>query len=80
MYELKPIYDSRKSFYKKAHVLVDGSRKTLRSYETNVAEINNEKAKIFGFYSNTTIRHIKEFLKQNGFRADTKKQMEEYYT
>ena len=72
---LEPIYDSRKSFYSKAKVLIEGNKKILISYNTKVAEIENDKAKIFGFYSHTTMRHIKEFLKQNGFKVENKKQM-----
>ena len=76
--ELHPQYDSRKSFYKKAMVeSVDGGFK-LYSYNTLVAEIKDNKAIVHGFYSNTTLRHQKEFLKQLGFEADSKKQMEQY--
>jgi hypothetical protein len=74
-------YDSRKSFYGKAEVIVyvDGT-KQLKSYNTIVAEISTEgKAEVFGTYSPTTLRHIKEFLKQNGFSADSKKEIEELY-
>ena len=76
--ELHPYYDSRQSFYKKAMVeSVDGGFK-LYSYNTLVAEIKDNKAILRGFYSPTTLRHQKEFLKQNGFKAESKKQMEEY--
>ena len=37
------------------------------------------KAYVVDTYSQTTLRHIKEFLKQNGFKADSKKQIMEDY-
>ena len=84
MYELNTNYDAKQSFYGKAHVIIEGNKKTLRSYNTNVAEItkleNGEcDVKVFGTYSDTTLRHIKEFLKQEGFVADSKKQIEKDY-
>lgn len=48
---------------------------TLTSYSTEVATIANGVARVRGTYSQTTLRHIKEFLKQNGFRADNSKQI-----
>ena len=77
--ELRSIYDSRKSFYGRALVEIDDNKKTLYSYNTKVAVIENEKVVVFGIYSATTLRHIKEFLKQNGFKAETKKQIEKDY-
>lgn len=71
-YELQARFDSRKSFYCKAHVTEypDG-RKVLTSYTTRVAEITADgKAIVYGWYSNTTTRHQKEFLRQHGFNAD----------
>lgn len=73
---LNPRYDSRKSFYAKAVVITSGDTKQLKSYKTIVAEISSDgKPKVFGDYSQTTLRHIKEFLKQLGFVAETKKQI-----
>ena len=68
-YELTPRFDSRKSFYGKAHVTeYPNGRKVLTSYETNVAEITADgKPIVYGKWSQTTTRHQKEFLKQNGF-------------
>ena len=79
--ELIPKFDSRKSFYKKALVINEDNKLKLQSYDTIVAELNtaNNKIKVNGTYSNTTLRHIKEFLKQKGFKADNKKQIEEDY-
>ena len=79
-YELSTQYDSRASFYGKARVEVQGDTKTLVSYITEVATIkdlgNGEyDVTVKGTYSNTTLRHIKEFLKQNGFKAENSKQI-----
>ena len=66
-YELTPNYDSAKSFYHKAYVNVnrDNTRITLISYDTAVCTIDKGKITLLEPYSRTTIRHIKEFLKQN---------------
>ena len=72
---LKPQYDSRKSFYKKAKVKQVNGKKILQSYQTDVAEIVNGKPYVRGMYSATTSRHIKEFLKQQGFKAESSKQI-----
>jgi len=76
-YELDARYDSRASFYSKARVEQEGNIKRLRSYNTIVAEIDTERetAKVFGTFSDTTLRHIKEFLKQDDFIAETKAQI-----
>ena len=73
--ELKPLYDSRKSFYKKAFVIYGDNNIKLLSYQTIVCSIENDKPKILGLYSVTTTRHIKEFLKQKGFKAETTQQL-----
>lgn len=73
-YVLKP-NDSHKSFYGKAHVIEKGNRKVLRSYNTDVAEIKDGKPVVYGLYSATTTRHIKAFLLENGFKAETSKQI-----
>ena len=78
--ELRCIYDSRKSFYGKAKISYINSVLILKSYNTNVAYIKDNKVRVSGTYSNTTLRHIKEFLKQNGFKAENKSQIEKDYT
>ena len=76
MKNLETIYDSRNSFYGKAKVEVLENRINLYSYETLVAYIENGAAPhVNGDYSQTTLRHIKEFLLQNGFVAINKKQI-----
>ena len=67
---LNPI-DRRKSFYKKAVVLEDNSRLTLRSYNTEVAEFDRTSGKftrLWGGYSATTMRHINAFASYCGLR------------
>jgi hypothetical protein len=86
---LEPVYDGRKSFYGKAQIidrLWDTGqlyKRQLRSYNTIVAEIEytdgERTAEVFGTYSPTTLRHIKDFLYQNGFEVGSKKEIEEMY-
>lgn len=77
--ELRPIYDSRKSFYGKAQIEIKKEKLELYSYSTLVAEIKRDdnKCKVFldsngSLYSPTTLRHIKDFLYQNGVMFGTK--------
>ena len=64
--ELEPRYDGRKSFYKKAKTYVNNyGDLILRSYETDVAKITLDgELVVGGFYSPTTTRHIREFVRQ----------------
>ena len=82
-YHLKPEYDSHKSFYGKAIVEVSGGwgqNATLYSYDTPVVMVgyatdgegNSEFCAYLTpdwDYSATTLRHVKEFLRQYGFGA-----------
>ena len=83
--ELQPQYDRQKSFYRKANVYANDEGKIfLVSYETVVAEITDEiatidgqrRAKVYGWWSNTTARHVNEFLLQHGFDKMSKKEMQ----
>lgn len=75
-YALIPEFDYHKSFHDKARVVVDSEGQTLYSYGTKVARITNDnRPEVYGTYSATTLRHIKEFLRQNGVKADTKSQI-----
>ena len=91
---LIPTFDTRKSFYNKAVVTTDGclfgadkelktsGEKHLYSYNEHVCYIDNtNKVHLLPLwnYSATTLRHVKEFLKQNGFKAETKSQIEKDY-
>ena len=85
-YELQTKHDLRNSFYGKTIVkthLNEQQEKiiSLYSYNTLVAYINEtqNKAVVLNTHSRTTLRHIKEFLKQQGFKAETKTQIEKDY-
>lgn len=65
--ELAARFDSRKSFYGKAQVAQDENESTLYSYNTQVAKVDkNGKLTLFPAwnYSQTTRRHVREFVKQ----------------
>ena len=85
-YELAPVFDSCKSFYGKARVKVDGNTSQLVSYSTVVAIVTYlpdgaKLAHITGIYSRTTTRHIREFLRQHGFKPGPKaKLISEFYS
>jgi len=83
-YELSAQYDARQSFYGKARVRDNDGDLELISYSTRVAVIHAadprdenpaKSASVYGTYSQTTLRHIKEFLLQNGFKAENSKQI-----
>lgn len=66
-YELECLFNNRKSFYRKAYVVVNDNIKTLYSYDTPVLEYNcitGEFTRLWSDWSNTTGRHIQEFCKQ----------------
>ena len=86
LYDLEPKYDSRKSFYGKAKVYSDDAgHLLLMSYSTIVAEITDGIAtedgrpsvKVNGYYSQTTARHINDFLYQHCIENKNKKEMEQ---
>lgn len=65
IYELTPRYDSRKSFYGKAHVIErDDGTVELLSYNTIVSIYDGVGVKHLGKWSQTTSRHQKEFERQ----------------
>lgn len=76
-YDLMPLHTNQKSFYGKARVYVaeDGRDNyyTLRSYETAVVSVYVGPddipyiKRLWGGYSATTMRHVNEFLMQEGF-------------
>ena len=78
-FELKP-NDSRKSFYGKAKVVTDNGISDLISYTTKVAQYDSylDKMQVFGWYSNTTAKHINSFLNYFGFKTCCKKELENY--
>ena len=66
IFDLTARYDSRKSFYGKAKVLIfDNGTIQLQSYDTIVGEIRDGKYyQLWDGKSQTTTRHINEFKKQ----------------
>ena len=78
---LNPSLDSRKSFYKKASIRTEDNKLILRSYQTDVAfiDLNTKIATVYNMYSNTTTRHIKDFLYQYGFKIGTSKEIMKMY-
>ena len=82
-YELEPQFDSRQSFYGKATVTGTNTGLVLRSYGTIVATIDDETNEVTLLPrwsdSATTLRHVKEFLRQNGFKAESKAQIKADY-
>jgi hypothetical protein len=61
----------------KAKNHVNGTKNTLFSYNTKVAEYDTktEKMEVFGYHSTTTGRHINEFFKIFGKAPQTKKEL-----
>ena len=83
--ELTPT-DSRKSFYGKCCELLAGDAKVLKSYSSFVAVIKNNTIYLNDnidsdlLFSNTTLRHIKSFLMNNGLEILAKKELMEHLT
>ena len=74
---LEPRYDGAQSFYRKAEVVQTRTGFLLESFRVPVVLIS-EKTVFLGTdwnYSRTTIRHVKEFLKQQGYKAESKEQI-----
>ena len=65
IYELRPQFDARKSFYGKAQVIdYENGTFELLSYDTIVSRCVNGKVEELGKWSQTTTRHQKEFRRQ----------------
>ena len=82
LYYLKPENDRAQSFYNKATVEVkDDGRKVLYSYNTPVVEIKDRKVSLLDMWdsSMTTLRHVREFLQQEGFKVGSKAEMSKMY-
>lgn len=82
IYELQARFDSKRSFYGKAHVLSTRRYVKLQSYDTIVAIYDRESELLSvlpnnvyaekGKYSMTTQRHIREFARQLEFSPSAK--------
>lgn len=79
-YQINPT-DGRKSFYGKAIVEDENGVKRLYSYNTLVCEIadGNVTLKPMWNCSVTTLRHVRAFLRINGFEADSKADIAKRY-
>lgn len=68
--ELIPEHEGRKSYYGKATIRYEDNMVTLASYFIDIIEINKTTNEFKVLckpenLSNTTLRHLREFLKQN---------------
>ena len=82
IYGLEAQYDSRKSFGGKARVETDNAgTETLYSYTTPVVKIVKGEVTLLPKWdsSATTLRHVKEFLKQHDLKAESKEQIAKDY-
>lgn len=85
MFYLDCVYDTRKSFYRKAKVEIEEDNTILvlklYSYNTLVAIVTYDKLSTLieydylGKYSQTTTRHQKEFFRQNGLNDNEIKEI-----
>lgn len=82
VYELSARFDRRKSFYNKAQIIETSQTLTLMSYSTQILQYNKRTKKIKWLcrdewaFSQTTNRHINEFLLQyTNETAKSKKQL-----
>ena len=78
---LQPRYDSRASFYGKAQIDDHDDAITLYSYDKKVAEYNKASGNlhVYGYFSATTARHIREFAYQLGITLPSGKNIEGIY-
>ena len=73
-YALEAKYDRCKSFYGRAKVQEENGEKRLISYQTKVCSIDSDGNfhRHWGNYSVTTMRHVNEFVRQNGINGGGK--------
>lgn len=86
LYELIPINSRQASFYKKAHYTIVNNEATLYSYTSNVCKVDLDRGAYYLnwdipenlLFSRTTLKHLKEFLKQKlGVDIKSKKELTE---
>lgn len=91
-YNLEARYDPHKSFYGKAKVVEEYGAVSLISYKSCICQIQpiglEKKVKIYDVhdyygnsltFSHTSLRHLKEFLTQQGYKAVSKDQIKKDY-
>ena len=76
--ELNPVYNNQKSFYGKA--LIKDTTKGMELYSYNTLVAKTEKRQIFvthndDYLTQTTLKHIKEFIQQVGYKKMSKKEL-----
>lgn len=65
IYELTPIRENVKGYYRKAMVLENNGKTALKSYDTIVCYLDSEGLhRTWNGYSATTMRHVWEFVLQ----------------
>lgn len=64
MYNLEARYTHVKSHYGKAKVYEKDGYFELYSYGTLVADYSGDTLNVYGQYSQTTMRHLKDFINQ----------------
>lgn len=72
LFEILPGYYNKAIIYKE----IEKENYFLLSYETIVAEYKDEKMILYGYYSQTTAKHINTFLHINGYKSMSKKEIE----
>lgn len=80
--ELVPRYANQQSFYGKALVADQNGTKVLYSYMTPVAKVSHSEQVITSdrnLLSNTTMRHIHEFINQYGLKDLPKQELIKKY-
>lgn len=81
--ELRCVHGKNRSgsYYGKAHVIAEGQKLYLQSYNTVVCGIVDGKIeKYWNGYSVTTMQHINDFLHQNQLPGYCKKEWEKLET
>lgn len=75
--ELKPVYSSQKSYYRKAYTSRQGDTVKLKSYDTVVCEVlDGDFVRLWDGYSRTTMEHVNEFRQQLGLPKLSKSEWE----
>lgn len=70
MYYLEPKFENVLSYYRKAKIIEDSEAISLYSYDTLIATIKGNEIKLnknIEVYTQTTRRHLNEFLQQFNF-------------
>lgn len=79
--ELVPVFSKQKNFHGKAYIIEISNETNLYSYDILVAKIIKDcnTAEVYSIDSDSTLRHVKEFLIQAGYPVTNKKQIKKDY-